>query len=119
MSAQTVAPVATPTALDTLARKVHSNRPVSVATLRRREQEAYRLCCTLDDALALLAGADNAAWFAVMAVRSRAHAIHTIAYRKVEAAWREAQAERYEAEQLAAALQAERLDFLYTDDLVA
>lgn len=115
MSAQ----IAPATALDTLARKVASARPVSLSTLRQREQEAYRLCESLDLALGLLATADNPAWFAVMAVRSRAHAVHTAAYRRLDAAWQEAQAERWEAEQLAAALQAERTDFLYTDDLVA
>ena len=110
MSTATAASPAT--ALDTLARRVHSSRPVSLATLRQREQEAYRLCERLDEALGLLGGADNAAWFAVMAVRTRAHAVHTAAYRRLDAAWQQAQAERYEAEQLGAALQAERLDAL-------
>jgi hypothetical protein len=119
MSAQSVAPVAHLTVLDTLARRVNSSRTVTVATLRRREQEAFALCASLDTALGLLATADNPAWFAVMAVRTRAHAIHTQAYRRLDEAWQAEQAARHEAELLGAALHAERLDFLFADDLVA
>ncbi len=49
-----------PVAFLFLARRIHSPRPVALSTLRRREQEAYRHCERLQDALALLDPAGDA-----------------------------------------------------------
>ncbi len=87
--------------------------PIAFSTLARREAEAYRLCERLQDALALIdVQTDGEAWSAVYAVLREAYALHAQAVARHTAAWEEAQAERFEAEQLGAALMAERqVDF--------
>ena len=52
---------------------------------------------------------DGEAWSAVYAVLRKAYALHAAAVARHTTAWEEAQAERFEAEQLGAALMAERL----------
>ncbi len=103
--------VAQPDAFAALARRVHSPRPVALATLHRREQEAYRHCERLQDALALL-DPDGDAWGEVFHVLLHAYDLHTAASRRFREAMDRAQAERHEAEELGAALMAERwLDY--------
>ncbi len=114
MVAQPVnAPARQRAAFQSLARRITSPRPVALSTLARREAEAYRHCERLQDALALIdVQTDGEAWSAVYAVLREAYALHAQAVARHTAAWEEAQAERFEAEQLGAALMAEReIDF--------
>ena len=70
MVAQPVnAPARQRAAFQSLARRIASPRPVALATLARREAEAYRHCERLQDALALIdVQTDGEAWSAVYAV---------------------------------------------------
>jgi hypothetical protein len=96
-----------PAAFQSLARRIHSPRPVALSTLHRREQEAYRHCERLEDALALLDPAGDA-WGEVFRVLLHAYELHTTASRRFREAMDRAQEERHEAEELGAALMAER-----------
>ncbi len=103
--------VAQPAAVASLARRIHSPRPVALSTLHRREQEAYRHCERLQAALALLDPAGDA-WGELYRTLLDAYALHTAAVARFTAAWEAAQQERHEAEELGAALMAERwLDY--------
>lgn len=100
---------ATPNALEALARRVTNPRPVSLATLHKRHQEASRLCRTIRVTLALLdVSKDGNAWAGVYRLVMRAEEISTLAYHRWDVAWQEAMAERYEAQQLGEALMSER-----------
>ena len=112
MSANKVQPPCRqPVAFQSLARRIHSPRPVAIATLRRREQEAYRHCQRLEGALALLDPAGDA-WGELYRTLLDAYALHTAAVARFTTAWEAAQEERHEAEELGAALLAERwLDY--------
>ncbi len=104
------APARQRAAFRSLARRIASPRPVALSTLARREAEAYRHCERLQDTLALIdVQTDGEAWSAVYAVLREAYALHAQAVARHTEAWEETQAERYEAEQLGAALMAERL----------
>jgi hypothetical protein len=107
MVARTVA--SAPNALDALARRVASPRPVNLATLHKRHQEACRLGQTIRVTLALLdVSRDGEAWMGVYRLIMRAEEVSDLAYRRWRVAFDEAMAERYEAEQLGEALMAER-----------
>jgi len=100
-----------PVAFQSLARRIHSPRLVALATLRRREQEAYRHCERLQGTLALLDPVGDA-WGEVYRVLLDAYALHTAAVARFAAALERAQEERHEAEELGAALLADRwLDY--------
>lgn len=103
------APPVNRAAFASLARRIHSPRPVAIATLHRREQETYRLCQALQTALALIdIDAAYEGWKAVHTTLQETYALHSAACRRHEAAWQTRQIERYEAEQLAAADMEER-----------
>ena len=110
MVAQTVA---TTNALDALARRVASPRPVALDTLQRRHREAARLCRTIRATLALIdVSTDGPTWGGVYRLVMRAEQLSELAYQRWDAAWQEAMAERHEAEQLGDALMHERwLDY--------
>jgi uncharacterized protein YqiB (DUF1249 family) len=100
---------ATPNPLESLARRVTNPKPVSLATLHKRHQEACRLTQTIRTTLALLdVSADGAAWGRIYRLVMRAEEVSTLAYRRWQAAFDEAMAERYEAQQLGEALMTER-----------
>ncbi len=88
--------VAQPAGVASLARRIHSPRPVALATLHRREQEAYRHCERLQDALALLDPAGDA-WDEVYRILLDAYALHSVAVARHQAAWEERKAAEYEA----------------------
>jgi hypothetical protein len=100
---------ATPNALEALARRVTSSRPVSLATLSKRHREACKLTQTIRATLSLLdVSKDGTVWAGVYRLVVRAEDVSTLAYRRWQAAFDEAMAERYEAQQLGEALMAER-----------
>ncbi len=114
MVAQPVnAPARQRAAFQSLARRIASPRPVTLATLARREAEAYRHCERLQDALALLDPAGDA-WGEVYRILLDAYALHSAAVARHQAAWEEQKAAQYEAEELGAALDFDRLaDYEY------
>jgi hypothetical protein len=108
-------------ALDALERRVNNPRPVSHAALVRREKLVYRMVRKIEQALDMIdADAHHDAWMATSRLLGRAYAIHSVACRRCEEAFEAFLAERYEAEELGAALQLERVsDLLYGVGLVA
>jgi hypothetical protein len=95
--------------LESLSRRVTNPKPVSLATLHKRHQEACRLCQTIRTTLSLLdVSADGTVWGGVYRLVMRAEDVATLAYHRWDAAWQEEMRERHEAEQLADALMSER-----------
>ena len=105
--------IAQPAAVASLARRIHSPRPVALATLHRREQEAYRHCERLQGTLALLDPTGDA-WGEVYRVLLDAYALHSAAVARHQAVWEGRKAAECAAEELAGALDFDRLaDYAY------
>ena len=104
---------ATSTTLDTLHRRISHPRRVGYDTLIRREKSVYRLCRKRETALELV---DNDTqydgWKQIFTVLQRAYAIHAIACKRANDEYERRLVERHESEELAAALQAERINEL-------
>ena len=113
-----VAQPATSTALDALARRVNSPRPASIATLRHRHAEACRLSATIRRVLNLL-DSNDAGWAAVLALALRAGRVAGTAFDRYDAAWQAHKAAAYEAEELAGALDVDRLAAFEYDGFAA